>query len=414
VGGALAQSQALPESEALAVLVSVQGLGPTTLARLLARCGSAGRLVAIAAAGDGRAALRDLGADLPGGGRLDATVIDGLARAASRAPEILEAIRAAGLGLVTLADEAYPRRLREIEMPPHVLFVAGEQGALAATRAVAVVGTRHPTEGGRRLASRIAAALARAGASVVSGLAVGVDGAAHAAALAEHGETVAVLGGGHGQLYPRAHQGLADAIVKAGGAVVSEFGPEVPPVPGTFPRRNRLISGLSEATVVVEAGARSGALTTAAWALEQGRGCFLVPGAIDAPMSAGCLAFLREYPAETRIVAGVPQLLADLELAGLAAPARGPGRQPFRRPDPPGSAAVLAALGASERRIAAALADGLATVDELVATVDMPVAAVLAALTFLEARGLVVGTYGRYRPAGALSGGDGRGPSQRR
>jgi DNA processing protein len=405
------------EREALAVLVSVPGLGPVTLGRLLAWVGDPVRLLEVAASEGGGNVLRDVdreGDDRP---RLDADVLDAILRVAADAPRVLDRIRAAGLIIVGLGDPAYPERLRHIDLPPHVLFVAGDPAVLLSARSVAVVGTRRPTEAGRRLAARIGSVLARNGACVVSGLAVGIDGAAHAAVVAEGGATVAVLGGGHGQLYPRAHEGLAAAIVEAGGAVVSENGPDVSPLPGTFPRRNRLISGLSEATVVIEAGPRSGALTTAAWALEQGRGCYLVPGAIDAPMSAGCLAFLREYPAEARIVAGIPQLLEDLRLLGespawAAQPGRG-GRPTAgarsspsaTRPRAAGSAAVLASLGEAERRVAAGLVGGLATVDELVAAADLPVAAVLAALTLLEARGLVTGGYGRYRPAGGLAGG---------
>jgi DNA processing protein len=195
--------------------------------------------------------------------------------------------------------------------------------------------------------------------------------------------------------------------------VISEFAPHVSPTAGTFPRRNRLISGLSDATVVIEAGARSGALTTAAWALEQGRGCYLVPGGIDAPLSAGCLAFLREYPSEARIVAGIPELLEDLRLIGCAGrrpdAVAGAARTPEARvrsrarPRQPAAGAVLVTLGAAERAVAAALVAGLATVDELVAAADLPVGAVLAALSLLETRGLAVGAYGRYRPAGPLA-----------
>ena len=157
------------------------------------------------------------------------------------------------------------------------------------------------------MASRLGHGLVEAGAAVVSGLAVGIDGAAHAAAVDAGGTTVAVIGSRpRASCIPRAHSRLADSIVAAGGAVVSELGPDIGPSQGTFPRRNRIISGLADATVVVEAPARSGALITASWALEQGRECFLVPGAIDAPASAGCLAFLREFPERTRIVVGHP------------------------------------------------------------------------------------------------------------
>jgi DNA processing protein len=190
---------------------------------------------------------------------------------------------------------------------------------------------------------------------------------------------------------------LAEAIVRTGGALVSELPPHLGPMTGTFPRRNRIISGLSEATVVVEAPARSGALLTAGWALAQGRGLYLVPGDIESPTSAGCLAFLREVPAEARIVAGVPQLLEDLGLATLADPLD--DRRALRE----NVAAVIVELAEGPRRVAAALVRGRTTADELVAATDMPIAAVLASLTILEDRGLAVSAYGRYRPAGRLA-----------
>jgi DNA processing protein len=209
-----------------------------------------------------------------------------------------------------------------------------------------------------------------------------------------------VIGSGHGVLHPRAHARLAQAIVESGGAVVSELAPTVPPSRGTFPRRNRLISGLADATVVVEAPARSGALITASWALEQGRPCFIVPGAIDDPASAGCLAFLREFT-ETRVVAGIPQLIDDLGLADQIAEGRVPSEV----------AATLADVGPAAARLGRELVLGRATVDELVAATGWPVASVLVGLTLLERQGLAVGIHGRFRPAGNLVLAD---PRQRR
>jgi DNA processing protein len=231
--------------------------------------------------------------------------------------------------------------------------------------------------------------------------------------VGEGGLTVAVIGGGHDRLFPAAHDRLGTAIVESGGAVISEHAPGTRPSKGTFPRRNRVISGLADAVVVVEAGARSGALVTAAWALEQGRECFLVPGSIEAPQSAGCLAWLRDYAGATRIVAGVPQLLEDLELDGLAAfsavavpEARSVGalRPIHGRPDAPSTRAVGLDVPDRERRLLMALDHGAATVDELAAVTSLPVAAVLGGLTGLEGRGLVEEVYGRYRiPSGAVS-----------
>ncbi|HVL53166.1 MAG TPA: DNA-processing protein DprA, partial [Vitreimonas sp.] len=250
------------------------------------------------------------------------------------------------------------------------------------------------------VAGRIAGAVARAGAAVVSGLAIGIDGAAHAATLAEGGVTVAVLGGGHERLFPRSHRRLVDAICRAGGAVVSELPPDAEPTPGTFPRRNRIVSGLSEATIVVEAGARSGALLTAHWALEQGRECFVVPGPIDHPTSAGCLSLLRDAGGAARIVAGIPQLLEDLDLVETGA---GEGPALART-----AVAALIELGEVPRRVAAEIVDGRVTTDEIVAATGFTVATVLTALTVLEAHGLVIDAYGRYRPVGRLaSGADG-------
>jgi len=395
------------ERDAWAVLAAVDGLGPVGFGLLLRRYGS------------GVAILED--ASRPGGvDRLasasEAVAVGehwrphdgaralgvGIAAAAERAGRTLQRLRDLGLIVVTSADDEYPARLAAIEMPPYVLFVLGDPVALGERHAVAIVGTRRATERGRATAVRIARDLAGVGASIVSGLAVGIDGAAHAAAVRAGGITVAVIGSGHANLHPRAHARLADAIVASGGALVSELAPDTPPSRGTFPRRNRLISGLADATVVVEAPARSGALITASWALDQGRPCFLVPGAIDDPASAGCLAFLREFP-DTRIVAGIPQLIDDLGLADhLAEPGVASA-----------AAATLADVGPAAARLGRELVIGRATVDELVAVTGWPVASVLAALTVLEARGLAVGVHGRYRPAGGLMLADPRAMRQR-
>ncbi|MCI0584162.1 MAG: DNA-processing protein DprA [Chloroflexi bacterium] len=383
-------------------------MGPIIVERLLAAFGDPNEILAAARGRDGAGALRAASRDEGGPGlAMSESAAEALAVAARRAEAILAGFRAAGVVPLGIDDPDFPERLRLIELPPRVLFVRGDVTSLGAAAAVAVVGTRRPTDAGRRIASRIGAALARAGALVVSGLAVGIDGAAHAAVVAEGRRTVAVIGGGHARLFPRSHDRLADAIVEAGGAVISEHSPGTMPSKGTFPRRNRIISGLADAVVVVEAGATSGALLTASWAMQQGRDCFFVPGAIDAPQSTGCLAWLRDYGGEARIVAGVPQLLEDLGLMASAAfPVPAPRRllvpppRPLRAPSP---AARRVELAPREDEIARGLLAGAATADELVATTGMPIAAVLAGLTALEAAGLASGAYGRYRPAGFLA-----------
>jgi DNA processing protein len=384
-----------PERDAWAVLASVHGLGPIGFGALLSCFGSARDVLATAARADG---VERLMATPPADiGLRERPILEGVARAIADAVQVAERtvtrLRALDVRVVTIEEPSYPARLAAIAMPPHVLYVRGSHATMSRARAVAVVGTRRATGTGRSTAARIATALVAADATVVSGLAFGIDGAAHEATLRAGGTTVAVIGGGHATLGPVPHVRLADAIVSAGGAVVSELAPDVDPTKGTFPRRNRIISGLTDATVVVEAPAKSGALITASWALEQGRGCFLVPGPLDSRSSAGCLAFLREFAEVTNIVAGVPQLIADLGLSR----ARNDGRDRL-------VAASSQDLGRTEAVVARSLVDGHATVDEMVATTDLPVATVLATLTLLERRGLTSGAHGRYRPAGTLLG----------
>ncbi len=384
------------ERRAWVVLASVPSLGPATAATLVRVVGSARAVVEIALGSEGAKELAGLVAPSDafraGEPILEPSVATAIAEAARSASSLLAAVEAAGLEVLVIDDPRYPARLRAIELPPPVLFVRGDPGVLEAERSVAVVGTRRPTDAGRRFAAALAGALVRCEAVVVSGLAIGIDGAAHAATIAEGGQTIAVLAGGHGRLYPRSHVALAEEVVASGGALVSELPPGVAPTRWQFPRRNRIISGLAEATVVVEAAPGSGALVTAAWALEQGRECFLVPGAIGARASAGCLAFLREHHGVARIVAGIPELLDDL---GFGRPRRRPGR--------PSRAAILASLGATERAVAAVVVEGAIGVDGIVAATGLPVASVLGAISLLEARGLVGSGYGRYWPIGQLA-----------
>jgi DNA processing protein len=392
----------LSEREAWAVLVSVVGLGPVGFGALLRRFGT-GLAILDRAVRPGASAALVAGGVNDGRGSFGHDVAEAIEKVARDPDPVLRRIEAAGVAILTLDDEAYPGRLRTIEMPPHVLFVAGDVAALSAEHAIAVVGTRRPTELGRLTAARIGTALSNAGAAVVSGLAVGIDGAAQAAVTAEHGITVAVLGSGHGRLYPRAHANLARSIVAHGGAIVSEQVPDARPTASAFPRRNRLISGLSDATIVVEAAEKSGALITAAWALEQGRECFIVPGPIGEPRSAGCLLWLREYAQQVRIVAGIPELIEDLGLLETETAARLPGRPPLE--------AELIELGRTARSVAIELVRGRGTLDELVAATGHPVATTLGALTLLELRGLATSAYGRYRPAGRLANADPPKPS---
>lgn len=418
-GAPAVEAPALPQRDrdALAVLLAVDGLGPITLGRLVEHAGSAAAVLELARRPNAVGLLVEASRAGDVARAMPEEVAERIVAALGSADRTLREITRLDVRLLVPSDPEYPRRLLAIDVPPPGLFVRGSLESLAAAHVTAVVGTRHPSPSGRRIASRIGAALARAGATVVSGLAVGIDGAAHAAVVAEGGRTVAFIGGGHARLYPSAHDRLADAIVDSGGAVASEYAPFTEPSRGTFPQRNRLISGASDAVVVVEAGARSGALVTASWALEQGRECFLVPGPIDAPASAGCNGFLRDWHDLARIVSGVPQLLDDL---GLAAEA---GLPVLRAPDPrpasgttvvssrvklPSASSVLTHSEPAERSVAEAIVHGAVTADELVAVTRLSIGSVLGALTRLESRGLVRAAHGRYEPAGPLAGVDPR------
>lgn len=396
------------ERDAWIVLTGVAGVGPVSFGRLITAFGSAAAVLAVARRSGAIATLVAATGSPDGGGpTLGRSAAAGVVASALDPSPLLIPIRRSGVGVLTLADEAYPRRLRRVDLPPPVLFLHGDPASLDLPRAVAIVGTRRPTTVGRETAGRIADAVAGMGASIVSGLAMGIDGTAHAAAVRLGTPTIAVIGGGHERLYPAGHRGLARAIVAGGGAVVSEFPPDTIPTRGTFPRRNRIISGLADATIVVEAGARSGALTTAAWALEQGRELYLVPGRLDDPAVAGCLAFLREAGPEAQIVAGIPELLDDLGLAGgETETVQRSGRGSTSRTMLPVGAsleAVLAVLGPVERLIAHEVTAGRGSVDELVLATGAQGATVLGALTSLEIRGFVLETFGRYRAAGPLA-----------
>lgn len=402
------------DRDAIAVLLSVHGLGPLTLGRLIAALGSPAAILETAAGDRAAARLVEASRSRHGDARpMPVAIAEGVVAASGNRARILAEIEREGLCVVAQGDTDYPVRLLAIELPPPALFVRGTLDALAADHVIGVVGTRRPSPAGRRVASRIGTALARAEATVVSGLATGIDGAAHAASVADQRPTIAFIGGGHGRLFPRAHDRLADAIVDGGGAIVSEYAPMVEPSRGTFPQRNRLISGVSDAVVVVEAGASSGALLTASWALEQGRECFLVPGPIDSPTSAGCNGFLREWAGAARIVSGIPQLLDDLGLFGGAAldataatnrSGNGGGIVISAKLRLPTVASVLSGRSEAEQDVGEALVHGAVTVDELVAVTRHSLAAVLGALTRLETAGLAQASHGRYQPLGALAG----------
>jgi DNA processing protein len=195
--------------------------------------------------------------------------------------------------ILTLQDEAYPRLLKETSGAPAVLFVQGNIANLSMPQ-IAIVGSRNPTTSGAACAFEFAKYLAKNGFVITSGLALGIDTASHQGALVADGRTIAVMGAGLDRIYPAKNEGLAAKIIRNDGAVISEFLPRTPPKPEFFPRRNRIISGLSLGVLVVEAALKSGSLITAKYALEQGREVFAIPGSIHNPLARGCHTLLRQ------------------------------------------------------------------------------------------------------------------------
>ncbi len=292
-----------------------------------------------------------------------------------------------GWHLLGLDDPAYPPLVAQLAVPPPVLAVRGDPGALTRP-GVAIVGSRSATSYGTSMAETLAAGLARHGIAVVSGLALGIDGRAHRAALHAGGTTLAVLGTGLDVIYPRSHRRLTTDVAEHG-AVVTEFPPGTPPKPGHFPRRNRIIVGLSDAVVVVEAAIPSGTLVTARWATEENRALLAVPGRVGDPAATGCLELLRDGAA---LATSVEDVLAELR------PERIPRRAAAAAD---GSSAAIAGLGPMCGEVLSAIpASDDRSVDELLDLLPGPTDRILAALFELELSGLVVALPGsRYRRA---------------
>ena len=261
-------------------LTLAPGVGNTSLIRLLAAFGTPEAVLA-----SGRSALAT---------HLSSAQCDALL--AEPEPAALDAVHAwlaqPGNSLMTLADEDYPRALLEIADPPAVLYCKGRR-ALLNQPGLGIVGSRNATPQGVRDAEAFAHALSDAGLTIVSGLALGIDAAAHRGGLAGAGSSVAVIGTGLDRIYPARNKGLAHQLAESG-LIVSEFALGTLPLPGHFPRRNRLISGLSRGVLVVEAAPDSGSLITARVATDQGREVFAVPGSIHSPLARGCHALIKQ------------------------------------------------------------------------------------------------------------------------
>jgi len=273
---------------------------------------------------------------------------------------------------VCFESDRYPRRLREIPDPPPVLWTKGDVAPSA--RRVAIVGTRRATSYGRRVARDLCRDLAQCGVEVVSGMAHGIDSAAHEAMVRLRGLTLAVLACGLDVSLGSERDSLRDAILASGGAVVSEYNPGTRPCAKHFPARNRIISGLSDAVVIVEAPARSGALITAEFALEQGREVLAVPGSVFALTSEGCHQLIKDGAAVATRASDV------LEATGITLRGAGGGTQ-LRIPVPD-------AAGDAEARVFGALRQGSSGFDEIVSQAGIDPVECARALGMLEIRGL--------------------------
>lgn len=288
----------------------------------------------------------------------------------------------------SLADPRYPRLLAELPDAPLVLYVQGDAGLLR-TPQLAIVGSRNPTALGRETAQEFGRVLAVAGLTVTSGLALGIDGAAHQGALAG-GKTIAVAGTGLDRVYPAKHKTLAHRIAEAG-ALVSEFAPGTVVRPGNFPRRNRLIAGLSLGTLVVEAALASGSLITARLALDYGREVFAIPGSIHNPLARGCHALIRQG---AKLVETANDVIE--ELGALAGTSGGRVRE-FAAEPAREVLGALSMLDAIDTAVLAAVDYGPTPVDRVMARTGLAAAVVAGALLGLELRALIALCPGGYQ-----------------
>lgn len=357
-------------------------MGPGRFAALLQRFGSVEAVLGARAADVAR---------LPGfGPEMARRVVEaGTPVGLRRARDAADRMEQVGAVAVLPGDAAYPEAFGQLSDPPFILFACGDLDALRCP-GVGMVGTRHPTAYGRQAAALLARDLATAGCAVVSGMAKGIDAAAHGAALDEGGATVGILGQGIDRAYPPENARLF-ARMRERGTLLTELPPGEDPAAGNFPRRNRLIAALAAAVVVVEMGERSGARHTVDYALELGRDVFAVPGPITSPASAGTNALLRDG---ARVVTGARDVLEVLH---------GVGAIPELPPAPalaPLAPRPLPELPADEAAVLEAIGDQVRLVDAVAGAAALPANRVLAALLGLELRGLVEALPGKqYRRA---------------
>jgi DNA processing protein len=359
----------LQELAAALALAAAPRLGPVSLRELIDESGSAREL------------LRRARSSRP---PFSATVRRRLAGVPPAPVEQVRKLANRGIRLLAYGSDGYPERLNHLYDPPVLLYLRGslDLGDRRTRGIVAIVGTRRATPYGRRMAREIATGLAEAGWAVVSGMARGIDGEAHAAALDAGGATIGVLGSGLDFAYPAVHRPLYRRMVRSG-LLVSEFAPATPPAPGLFPRRNRIIAALAKAVVVVQAPARSGALITADHALDLGRDVLAVPGPVGLEPSVGTHRLLHDGAALATCAADVLEEVMGPNGGAISGQpeSRQSGGESEQEPE--------VRLGRSARRVLERLSTGPANADELVRASTRPVPEALAMLGGLELEGIL-------------------------
>ncbi|HEV3143814.1 MAG TPA: DNA-processing protein DprA [Gemmataceae bacterium] len=370
-------ADAIPEQwHDLLALTLVPGMGPKLTAALLAHFGSAAAVR--------QAAAEQLSTVPHIGDKLSRQFAEALRRVDLQRE--LDLLAKHGVSVVPLSDPNYPALLARIDNPPPLLYYRGSLSN-ADSKAIGIVGTRNCSAYGRRMTDRLASALARAGFTIVSGLALGIDGEAHQAALKAGGRTIAVLAGGLSHIYPPPHLELAAQIEQVG-CLFTETPMSMSPEPGMFPARNRIISGLSVGVVIVEAPEGSGALHTAEHAVAQGREVFVVPGPADSNTSAGCLRLIREG---ARLIRHADDILEDLSgISPLLSPAKlqVTNSESLAR-ETPKIAPVPTGLDEPQQRVWNALEKGPQHIDDLVQGLAIPVSQLAGILMMLEMKKVV-------------------------
>lgn len=362
----------MTEREALIVLNMSSSVGPVRAKELSSVLGSFAAILE---------APRNTLSSISGvGAKLADEIASWQNDAQARLDAELALVERARVEIITVEDPGYPSKLKEIHDAPLALYVRGSLQALELPApTLGVVGTRRPTRYGSNMAERLSTAASHAGWPVVSGLAYGIDAIAHAAVVDAKGAAIAVLGGGLARIHPQDHIPLAKRIIETGGAVVSEFPMEKTPNKRTFPMRNRIISGLSDGVLVVEAGLGSGSLITANFALEQGRSVFSVPGRAEDPQAMGTNKLLKDGAA---LVESFDDILAEFEfLPGMANAETKAAVEPTLD---------IARLEGNEKTVAEFLeVSGESSADQIIAGTGISAGDALAALMGLKLRKIV-------------------------